>query len=756
MNACSWRFRHFRMTDSFDGGALTAPTPVHTDKSRKSQKAIAMSRRTVVASVGQTDSRSLSVDETATTSGMSLLRIVGLRARFSIYPILQLLASRMINIYGTPGTSEYSAAEALRTLIVSDWPEADDVSFGDIRLIPSAKCFGEKIQDIDLIVIGRLRKPHKLLALNGKETPYLLLSFFWTIEVKGHRVQHVVFEGGKVFVKYKEGKASDATEQSEGQKYSVMRYLERNKITPAPHIRNFVWLTNIPSSQIPVGINNVFGSDVTWRGLLHKFLVLEEPYLASKGRQLIDCIYPQGRPHAVLQSAELFTKVLETTPLNRKKVEMITERILDGQKYSEKLGDQFLSFRGRGGTGKTIRLLRIAYDLYVSRDAKVLILTYNLALVADIRRLFAIMQIPTEADAPSIQVRSIHSYLYKTLKDLGLNVAPQLFLQNFKKLKEEALALEAISPGDIEYWDFVLVDEAQDWPPDERDLLFKLFGPLRIVVADGVDQLVRGTRPLHWPEAIGKRPRQIVSLAKSLRLKANLCRFANELAGELGFMGWKLDVAEELHGGHIVVVLGAIDNMRSPMENEIVAATNLGNAPVDMLVCCPPSLASKEDRAHDLLGDELEGDESEVLRSRLAEVLEGWGNHVWDGASSDIRRIYPTDINQLRLVQYDSCRGLEGWSVFCFGLDELFDYKLRSFDPASVDPDLFISQEEAAARFAKSWLMIPMTRAIDTLVIHVNDRNHRITEALRAISTRMPGVIDWIELGEESLQTPTE
>ena len=37
-----------------------------------------------------------------------------------------------------------------------------------------------------------------------------------------------------------------------------------------------------------------------------------------------------------------------------------------------------------------------------------------------------------------------------------------------------------------------------------------------------------------------------------------------------------------------------------------------------------------------------------------------------------------------------------------------------------------MSNEEAAERFARRWVAIPMTRAIDTLVINVQDPSHWI------------------------------
>lgn len=652
----------------------------------------------------------------------------------------------MISIHGTPGTQEYVACERLRKLILQSWPDSGDAGLDDIRLVPSAKTYGQRVQDIDVILIGALKKPRPVESPDAKPSSFTILSFFWTIELKSH--PRVDFEGGKVYVEYaKNSKRHDASEQSEQQKYSVLGYLKANGITNLPRVVNFIWLSHVNRAGLPTGVHNIFGADDTWQGMLTRCLSLEKTNLDKYERTMIQAIFPQTKPQEILDSATIFTRKLVATPLNRQKVEMISAKLLEDQQYSEKMGQQFLAFRGRGGTGKTIKLLRLAYDLYISRASKVLILTYNLALVADIKRLFAIMGIPQTSDMPSVHIASIHSYLYHTLKDLGLDVAPKLFLQNFDRLKKEALALEAINSDDIEHWDFVLIDEAQDWPPDERDLLFKIYSPLRIIVADGIDQLVRGSRPLNWPESVGKHPKQVVPLRKSLRLKANLCRFANEFASDLGYNGWKLDVAEELHGGRIIVVVGPLESMQGVVDECISDAHRLNNSPVDMLVCCPPRLAAHEKLPTPQVIDDDDSDaaKSKPKLSALAKTLITWGHEVWDGTSSDVRRSFASEINQLRLVQYESCRGLEGWTVFCFSLDSLYDYKIQGFEPTKGDKDLFVSDDDAARRFAQSWLMIPLTRAIDTIVLHVTDAAHPVTQALRATAKKMPGAVHWHE-----------
>ncbi len=82
-------------------------------------------------------------------------------------------------------------------------------------------------------------------------------------------------------------------------------------------------------------------------------------------------------------------------------------------------------------------------------------------------------------------------------------------------------------------WDCIMIDEAQDWPDDERDLIYKLFGPNKIIIAGGVGQLVRDNSPCEWINSSLVNKKQVVSLKKSLRQKPNLTRFIKEIAEKL-------------------------------------------------------------------------------------------------------------------------------------------------------------------------------------------------------------------------------
>ena len=247
----------------------------------------------------------------------------------------------------------------------------------------------------------------------------------------------------------------------------------------------------------------------------------------------------------------------------------------------------------------------------------------------------------------------------------------------------------------------MLIDESQDWPVDERDLLYHLYGHKKIIIADGVDQFVRGVSRIDWRAGLSGAESQVVSLTKSLRLKAALCEAVGHFAQQIEFDNWNLEPEKEEYGGRVVVVEGNI--FSSEFHHRLAATAKAdGNRPIDMLSCVPLTWVVMN-----------EGKRESVVARKYRE----WGLDVWDGVDSDERTEFPTSLDQFRIVQYESCRGLEGWVVVNFGFDEFFEYKRSNAEFGGEQrQDIFFEEESASLDYAKKWLMIPLTRAIDTLV----------------------------------------
>ena len=221
-------------------------------------------------------------------------------------------------------------------------------------------------------------------------------------------------------------------------------------------------------------------------------------------------------------------------------------------------------------------------------------------------------------------------------------------------------------------------------------------------------------------------------LKKCLRMKANVASFVADTAVGLGLDDWDLVPNPDAAGGRVIIYEGSLAAAPAIIAGLVEEAGQLGNYPVDLLACVPPQSIVRT---------------SSGLGSAAAEAYLLNGGKVWDGTVRDVREHYPTDREELRFVQYDSCRGLEGWTTINYDLDQLWDYKAHQWlsEDHAHDP-LMESREEAADRHAARWIMIPLTRAIDTLVINIGSVPGPLRSVLRSVANSRPDFVEWIDL----------
>ena len=121
------------------------------------------------------------------------------------------------------------------------------------------------------------------------------------------------------------------------------------------------------------------------------------------------------------------------------------------------------------------------------------------------------------------------------------------------------------------------------------------------------------------------------------------------------------------------------------------------------------------------------------------------GIFIWDGTNEEIRSTYPTVSDEIRLLQYDSSRGLEAWTVFCLDFDKFIEAKESMFDPNEESNSLILeSKEERRRKYINNWMMIPLTRAIDTIVITLDDAGSDIGKLLFKISEENSDYVSWL------------
>jgi hypothetical protein len=102
-------------------------------------------------------------------------------------------------------------------------------------------------------------------------------------------------------------------------------------------------------------------------------------------------------------------------------------------------------------------------------------------------------------------------------------------------------------------------------------------------------------------------------------------------------------------------------------------------------------------------------------------------------------------LNQHRLLQYESCRGLEAWTTVCLELDQFIKYKYETYVEQETGELVLESFSEKRDKFIYLWSLIPLTRAIDTLVITIKDKQSKVCEALRKVYNENQDFIEWID-----------
>jgi hypothetical protein len=655
----------------------------------------------------------------------------------------------MIELLGSNEGREYEAALRLRGLILESWPWLESDSTSTVKIIAGVQCHGQSKRDLDIVLLGNFSD-------HAAFSPFLSFSTFQgylkipdtvhvqslclIIEVKNHDLASIQFTGTHLDVRYlgdREAKWHSATDQNEAQKYSLKHYLEHNRVS-SPYITNLLWLPNVSNADLPRRPHNILGGNSSWDLFLNVIMQLAIPRFYDN-RWTLSASSPDNF-RGMLDTISVLTKTIEPTSLDRRKMDRICRSAVRAD-WLNLIGEKQMTFYGRGGAGKTVILLRLAWKMYEERQARVLLLTYNKALVADLRRLFTLMNLSDDIGHNTIQIQTVYSFFRSALQGLSILSNDDDFLTHYEGLVGEALSYlrnETITQVDIDKlvqdrteafsWDYIFIDEAQDWFEDERDLLRALYPANTFVIADGGDQLVRRNASCNWRQGLPASIQQAFTLKKCLRMKAGLARFVAAFASAMG-ISWNAEPNPEAPGGKIIVIEG--DYFDAPeLHKEIMRENSAaGNYPIDMLICVPPSAVE-----HDRSGENINSYPGKTLRSMGAEI--------WDGVSVDVRASYPTSVNQLRIVQYDSCRGLEGWSVINLGLDEFYDYKRRLWHPpesGGVDDD-----PAQAQRYAARWVMIPLTRAIDTLAIQISSTPSPMRTALRKAVEACPDSAIWI------------
>ena len=621
---------------------------------------------------------------------------------------------------------------------------------GKIYIFTNLSMFGQKRRDIDMLILGFTKDftlKGKFEAKTSTETNLIINelevnSFICNVEIKSH--SSVTYEETNYYVEYsRTNTIENATVQAFETMNSLRTHLDVH-LDLQPFICDLLWFRSISKNDLNELRGNVkdnaLHNNVTFKELISA-LLLRANAKFYRGAYHLNT-FDNGESD-VNEIINLFGTKREAKGLTKTKFESITRQSLEKNLLDllKNAGEKLTITTGRAGTGKTIQLLQMAFKLAdTENNHRCLILTYNRALVSDIQRLIDFTPIPSKVDGRTVAIKTIDSFFQSLMKECGvirdtLNPNMRDYTQKYNdalKLlnnyvvnkcdKDDIAVLKDIAEQHID-WDFVFVDEAQDFSDIEKEVLFKVYGSNRIIVADGVDQFMRGNKKQKWEEGL-KKDEVLKPAAMKLerRQKTNLVRFVNAFA-EKANLDWRVEPDENIPGGKIQIFTQYNTDIHISLTQNC-KRNKCEN--YDILILEPPTMIE-----HTETGSFF----------KKAVTYEKCNISLYDGTNTNNRTTYPTK-DQCRLYQYHSCRGLEGWCVVCDKFDELIDYQMKNmqFDETSA---LGLDLMEAKKRNVMLWALMPLTRPVDTLVITLNEATSEVGIMLKELANRFPDFVEW-------------
>ena len=287
----------------------------------------------------------------------------------------------------------------------------------------------------------------------------------------------------------------------------------------------------------------------------------------------------------------------------------------------------------------------------------------------------------------------------------------------------------------------ILVDEGQDCFINEKLILFKLRGPNNIIVSTGGrDQLTRLPDEMDWAISPGQFIKSVKYplYNKSYRQKANIVDFVNAFYKEFNIDS-ELKAAPESKGRGQVIIDFRFVNKGFERHNEItkehykkIYKGVLANGKINgcsiyesLALLVPDSLYTDIKQSETINIDQT--DTIHVTNSTFERVLDvnffNESEKIWNGTTVFKNKLPVPSPDDIRVLFYDSCRGIESWGVMCIAVDKFFCDKYRSDEAEEYSVkarNLFSTEEDEKAmkrEFAAKWVGVALTRAIDTLYI---------------------------------------
>lgn len=625
----------------------------------------------------------------------------------------------MIRVIGEEGTNEYRAALVIRNFFEEQWPNISNTPEEEDLVIIRAGAIlsGYKRNEIDLFIAARLShgrsiKPVRAIRdLKGRAIRDKLIHIKNIIAVgeeKSHSVPRIKAIGDEIQVHYKKDGWKSATTQNIEQLHSINQYLSEYKLKG--FLCRFVFVSNV-SGRFGAAIYPTMKSGEFFSRLIEG----GSGKVIQRGTRFEYSSASEEVCRSILKLP--IVRQIKPSRLDRARMELIARKEKLVSDISGSSPKAITQLAGVGGTGKTIVMLQIASQIHKSKGERSLFLTYNVTLAADIQRLLSLAKIHAEEQGGGIRIQTVYSFFYTLLDRLKLGDGQYEDNENYEEYLTSLGSLMELIKGEPEQikklidenryefeFDRVFVDEAQDWHQTEAEILKLVFSKVPICVADGKQQMIRTERKANWFQGVAKCDRRFEVLNKSLRQKSSLANFITGLAKKFD-QEWAADTNHDAPGGRVIITDKdySASNIHQKLCKE-ASKTNIDN--LDWLFLVPPdSVKNHVPRTSDM---------SDFIRKLGGEVI--------DLFEKPARKEVQTDPNKFRVMQYESCRGLEGWIVVLHRFDVFLTEKIRLLSIKEfTGQDRYDDLNIEAKEHLWNWTSMVLARAMDTVVVHLEN-----------------------------------
>ncbi len=317
----------------------------------------------------------------------------------------------------------------------------------------------------------------------------------WVIEVKGHSLAQVLGYSRANVEFQREGLKTHPGKKAQSEAQRLSTWLKTQLSGPRiPWVHSAVWWPNILREDWKMAFVNSQSAIRDADFMLFTDEMDSESVFISRlveisGRPL----FGAPPPRAALVETDTYLSVVPHMEVPSKMVSPIlptVTRPVSESKVVEKFDESRVRLVGKPGTGKTVKLLE--YGLHsLGKGRRILYTCYNKALSSEIRReLHQKVSKTTPSEFIAMDIFQFSKYLENGLEKNAQSLnKPQLKKSGGYEGVFEARVRTVLKAGELEKFDVILIDEAQDFPDYGVKLLQQLSGPeTKWVIADGQGQ----------------------------------------------------------------------------------------------------------------------------------------------------------------------------------------------------------------------------------------------------------------------------